>query len=866
MSIEPETPATSRPTDPLAIIRRAHRYVRLTTPVWSLALALLGFVGMRAQVLGWWGKGDVAGGVAAGASTMLLIAWLVRARRLTIRRTVRKLDARWELRARVESAWEMAGSESALARAQRDDLARRISEQRVPLRGWWRGGLALVGIAVAVLLAQLAEPIRARRSMQDRARVTETKTVVADGRPPAGSGALAEANDPGALPAGAKPPSASSKPTADLESKLPPPKIDTGASLTWMRPTGEIKATTIETVPLVANVMTRSGLHHATLEVSVNGSPRASVPVSAEVANQICVAAEVRIQVDLHLDELGVKGLDYVTYHLRAERNAPEPVPAVVSGIQFIEIKPLKDKQQGPPPEKNDKPLIPLFFSMLTTHMDVMKGTFAALNASSGPATPNARGMQRLLSREQYAVFTGNRLGKMIEKILEDEAKEAPPEAPLTNENSKPIIPYSLERGLPSAIKALERAAATLESKDLARAYQDQQVALVALIACKEDFGEADPALAPEDRSPTDPFEDRAKKEVTGAGRLQALATREGAIREALGELVLKQGRVSSPNEDLANLTEAQGKLARDIQQLSKTLMPGDGDQLDTENAGMAAGEAAGHLGKGDLSRALARASQASRDLQEAMRKQELSGRAEGQAQLEDARRQIEQAREASSVSEKSALLNAAAGQLRDAAAAQLAHGSQTAATALAEVAAAIEALAGPEGGSAEKWSAGEQKAAAAQVSLGTAADAADRVARQLRRAREKLAGMGPGGMSSGLANGGKADSANTAQAGADLKDLKLAAQVAAVLLSYSASDLREVRGLEAEANLVTLGKGNLARLIQAIERVEQSLARRQPAGRRNEAIRKFDPDEVDPEYRSAIEAYFGKLSEGAKP
>lgn len=854
MSSKPVLPEAPNAADPLVIVRRAHRYVRLTVPIWSMALVLLATAALRTKTLGLWTQGHLAAWGIAGASAVLLLAWLTRLRRLTVRRTVRRLDARWNLRARIESAWELAGSDSPVARAQRIDLSRRMAGNPVPLRWWYRAGVALLGLAVAVNLVGVTEPVLAKRFAHTQPAVANDTPGIADQPPAAGAGVLTEAASPGIVsPAATKPPPLEQKKqTPEPESRSR--KVDSEATITWMSPVGEIRATAIESVPLVAHVVTRSGLHHATLEVSVNGAPRASVPVSPEVANQISIVGEVRVRLELHLDELRLNPLDYVTYYLRAERNAPEPVPAVVSGIQFIEIKPLKEKREGPPPEPRDKGVIIAFFAILTNHVKVTKDTFTLLNAKSVSAKDTAP----VLAREQRTATLAGRLDSIITKISADNLVE-----------KKQYIPFSLEDGLPAAAAALDRAVSALKTGNLSRAYQDEQAALVALIACKEDFGQSEPPFMPEQRSMTDPFQDHANnrgtQEEPGLGKLEALSTREGAITQALGDLLSDRGHIGNPSEDISKLTEAQGTLARDIQQLSESLNPGDGEQLETENAGRAAGEAAEELAKGDLSRALARAAQVSRSLQEAMRQQELSGRAEAQAQLEDARRQLGQAEKQSSEAEKNAGLNAAAEQLRNASAAQAAHGSQKAATALAEVADAIDKLAGPAGDSGEGWAVAEQKAAAAQISLGTTTGAADRVARQLRRAREGLQSGGPNG-ESGAENKAKSEPGGAADADRDITDLKLAAQVAASLLSASVADLRDARGLESETDDMAIGRGNAARLIQAIERVEKALARRQPAGRRDETIRKFDPDEVDPEYRAAVEAYFGKLSEGAKP
>ena len=97
---------------------------------------------------------------------------------------------------------------------------------------------------------------------------------------------------------------------------------------------------------------------------------------------------------------------------------------------------------------------------------------------------------------------------------------------------------------------------------------------------------------------------------------------------------------------------------------------------------------------------------------------------------------------------------------------------------------------------------------------------------------------------------------------------MELGAQLAAQLLADPAT--RELaRNLAAG---LRNGSGTTANTIAppdlrgAAEHLVALLEAARTAGERDEQVRRFNPDELDPTYRAAVEAYFEKLSRDAKP
>lgn len=244
----------------------------------------------------WW-----AGGVALTLGVALAV-WF--SRRHSLSGSAAALDEELDAKNRLETATTLQGDNSPLARAQRVETENFIQRKRVPNSRT----TALVGLRMLVAILIAAHFV----------------TLLAWARPwnsPAAApqlAALQEKEKPAEKPAGAAIPK---------------------ASIQWESPEPEISATAIEEVPLKAVAESTSGLRDLVLEVAVNGEPQLTTPV---VLDELKAPGQHVVETSIYLDQLIVQPFDIVSYNLRAQRIDGRDLPATVSPVQFVEIKPLR--------------------------------------------------------------------------------------------------------------------------------------------------------------------------------------------------------------------------------------------------------------------------------------------------------------------------------------------------------------------------------------------------------------------------------------------------------------------------------------------------------------------------------------------
>jgi hypothetical protein len=112
------------------------------------------------------------------------------------------------------------------------------------------------------------------------------------------------------------------------------PKDLPKAAIIWKSPESESTANPIEEVPTVAVAQSMTGLKDLTLEISVNGNLKKSVPLPAAPFDQ---PGKKTIKVSLYMDELEVQPFDIVSYFIRARRIMDQKAPDTASDIQFIQ-------------------------------------------------------------------------------------------------------------------------------------------------------------------------------------------------------------------------------------------------------------------------------------------------------------------------------------------------------------------------------------------------------------------------------------------------------------------------------------------------------------------------------------------------
>lgn len=810
--------ATATGPDPDRFLRAAYRRARLSPLLWSLALMLLAVLGERGEAAGWWRLGSVGAFVASCLAAAILIRWLRDERDLTMRAMARRLDERWRLQARVETAWELAGKSTALARRQRADTARRLAKRRLPWAWLWSAGWTLLA---AVLLLH-----------------TEFDALFAPAAPPAeerNEAKLAPAAEPSAssvAPASEQTPAES--PVARPETAPTPASApeDVGATISWLTPAAEINATAVEDVPLAAEVTTRSGFARIALEVTVNGQPRPAVALPPETVARLAAPMEGRIEMSLHLDELALNEYDLVGYFLRAEPVAHQATPPVVSSLQFIAIKPIRAPDKSGKGRGGQHPEIVLLISQ---QLELLRENFDLVNALSLPETNGSEPRATPAVRQGELADAAAKLAAAVKR------RGAPP---------------AIATALAQVEQPMRRAATQLAAGDNAAALESQQEALALLAATQRNLRQSNRTTevgVVDDNQPMNVFQSPAgsalpPRTATVAGRLEELARRQSEITRQLGELAAKADGVPPEAAATAALVEKEGLVAHETSELAEQRGLAEEARPPTQVAAREATAAVARLSQNDLHRALTRAAEAAQNLQEAVRRQELAGRAAAVAALEQARRELNRLAREPSGAERDQALRALADDLAGDAREQQESGSEVAAT---EIAAASEGIRSTIGRAVEAMPDAQRRAAQAEASLVPAREGMERAMRQLQRGVRKLREEQGDGR------------ATDESPGRD--DIELASQMAAAIESQQPAAGTPMQTLAGQIARV-LGRSRDVREVRvellAAAATLQDLLGSAPAGdERKERIRLFNPEEVDPEYLPAVEGYFDRLS-----
>lgn len=174
--------------------------------------------------------------------------------------------------------------------------------------------------------------------------------------------------------------------------------------LLWVEPESEISADADETVELVAEATTDTGLTGLVLHLTVNGASHPSLPVSGRVA-----AGVQEVMVPLALAPLKLRPEDIVSYVLSAERTGAAAgektatAEAISSPVQLIAIRsPGREPAGGgggEPPE-----VIEEVRKLLAAQRDVVERTFALARRAAPPSEAGEAEASRGLEAVQRSV------------------------------------------------------------------------------------------------------------------------------------------------------------------------------------------------------------------------------------------------------------------------------------------------------------------------------------------------------------------------------------------------------------------------------------------------------------------------------
>jgi hypothetical protein len=573
-------------------------------------------------------------------------------------------------------------------------------------------------------------------------------------------------------------------------------------AIEWRSPASEITATAIEEVPLLAWVQTQTGVRAANLEMVVNGAKTFSRPLESAVWVRASESGGQEVAPSLFLDELGVKPFDIVSYQLVLELAGPSTVK-VSSLPQFVQIRAVRRdvKLKGGSSE-----LVALLMELKAAQLGLLKQNLELARETGAPAERAWEQENARVAREQEA------LGARVDHGIS-----------LARDAHAPALVAS---NFAAASDLMENASEQIAARENTPATAGQERAL-ALLTELQQFIE--PSMEGGPATP-DPFGERQVFEVepreeTIAGRLELAAARQRAnnarlVAEGGGPAVMEEQAAIVQELDALRTTE---EFDADVSALVAT-------------AEKAAAEAQKQLAANDPAMARVPAAAAERALDQALAVQDKAGRAVAAMELDRLRRKLNAATRLSGVAQDESLREWRAA-VRSAAVAQQRTGSAAAARELT-------ALARRDGEPAVTLA---SAAAQVQVLLMPRGAALNRAIRPLRRVGEEL----------------------VARRGGDdgLADLEMASQEAAWLTSVAATnDLS--RRLTAQADALLRAASIEAAAGEAAGAMARELAgalERGTTAARDGTLRLFNPAEIDPRYRTAVETYFERLSREAQ-
>lgn len=285
----------------LTTLRRYHRCVTWTAPLWALAAGL-------ALDAVWVGSGWPTQVRLASIGFCALTAVMIRLLyRPSLRDTARKLDARMADQNRLEAVAEMEERDDALARALVAETDDHFSGRTFP----WPTAMVVASALVVPLLVLCA------------------LNLGIGGLPPAVPGI--------GIPASAI--SGEQKPDA----APPPPAAVPEVSLRWTSPEPETQIPPGAALPLEAEAESRTGLAELVLNAIVDAEPIPPIPLPTELA-----PGRQRLPLALPLDVMAIRRNDWVGYFLTAERMRPASAtgkawPSVSSTLQLVWVVPPED-------------------------------------------------------------------------------------------------------------------------------------------------------------------------------------------------------------------------------------------------------------------------------------------------------------------------------------------------------------------------------------------------------------------------------------------------------------------------------------------------------------------------------------------
>lgn len=571
-----------------------------------------------------WGGVLVASFVGMG-----LAFWL---RRRSLARTATDWDREIHGKNRLEAAAQLAGDETPLAKAQREESGKYLADAGGLRRSWMIPVLA----AVVALLCLAQALLVGFWGVQ-----------------------IALHGWPKPAPAGEKTPR---------------------AQFVWMKPKSEIKASPLEEVPLTAQASSTSGLEKVSLEIAINGSEKKlSVPIEEKT---LSAPGSSRLELSVFLDELEAEPFDIVSYHLRGQRVSKVSLPAVASDMQFIQVRPLRDEAVEVPGGEGGGKCLKILVKLKIAQLGLIKGNHVLGTAELDRENAAWKAENERVGTEQVAL--AEKTKEAVQLFIENDAplqavdwlKQSVPEMETA---ARDINATKNPEAIPHQEKALSLITAC-------------EKLFVKALARKSSPGK--PKDDPKDPFASEQKYQLTKRDETAAGELEQLARKQSELNEEMsasaqksespGEGKKAEQQAAKEKEIAQKLAGLSGKLPGEVGEALKAAESKAGEAAGhLENSDPQAGSEAG-------TEALARIQQAIAQLRTAGEAAAAGKMASAQKDLNQAAAQAAEAEKGGASGQKAAEAAAKVAEARESLKAeaerQQREGSAEAAQRLAEL------------------------------------------------------------------------------------------------------------------------------------------------------------------------------------
>ncbi len=296
---------------------------------------------------------------------LLAALWQMLRRRRSLREDAQALDSKKDAKNRLEAFVELSNGESSLKEAQAAEALAFYAG--TPKSKWPAARLALIalialflcgeGIVVTVESALKAATAAAKAKAERKARAKED---------------------------------AKQKGLADF------------ARLELVSPEPESRAKPIDEILWQANGASSNGFDSLTLEISVNGDRKISLPIEGA---PLKAKDEIALEGSLELEKLKVVPFDLVSYHVKGVSKIGDKAAAeILSPPQFIEVRPFREDARLSSGGESAHKKLNLILGFLKSELLLNKALYATRSSGMEVEEKELQSQLELIAKEQESL------------------------------------------------------------------------------------------------------------------------------------------------------------------------------------------------------------------------------------------------------------------------------------------------------------------------------------------------------------------------------------------------------------------------------------------------------------------------------